>query len=596
MYLINAKTYRLEYFMDSDIPPYAILSHTWGPGEEVTFQDMQNTNGTGLPVGKPSFSKIRFTCEQALAENLQYAWVDTCCINKQSSAELSEAINSMFRWYNKAQVCYALLSDVHCPHVSSPEDDDIAIVPTLPDVASTLAPSRWFERGWTLQELIAPSDLRFYDGNLELISSRQVLACQLSAITGIHVDVLDWPSQLDSHWGRQSVRGTLETLQKLLQKFSIAERMAWAAARQTSRLEDISYSLLGIFDVNMPMLYGEGNRAFVRLQQEIMRTSKDHSIFAWDRAQAPGPSDFRPYGDFAEHPSQFCLAIAQGRCAGAYWPPYSDAGFELTNGGLRLTVPIVSSLGTTWAVLNCGVSNDLTGPLALSLMNFRRGTLLYTTHAPGGKRIATIPVELLLRAETKTIVVRSDAELWDGPRYGRSTRTVRTVSFRVNVQNASRRTKVLASRPSGHCERNFAVGGIKPENKVRQDITISLPGVNGGASGVRLWTAMSREAETDHRVWNVAFCFLPPRLGEDDDPNESSDDPSRGYLPRVAVSPGSEDLQSLCDRTAKQLHLQQDAKEATRTAEGMTAHASMRIVDGWPNYWQVDIKFTAEAT
>ncbi|KAK5674834.1 hypothetical protein LTS10_012571 [Elasticomyces elasticus] len=468
MYLINAKTYRLEYFMDSDIPLYAILSHTWGPGEEVTFQDMQDTNGVGL--GKPSFSKIRFTCEQALADNLQYAWVDTCTSKGKINNE-------------------------------------------------------------SLQELIAPSDLRFYDRNLALISSRQALTSQLSAITGVHVDVLDWSSQRDpdedsdedSDEDDQIVQSTLEILQRVLRTFSIADRMAWAAARRTSRLEDIGYSSLGIFDVNMPMLYGEGNRAFMRLQQETIRTSKDHSIFAWE--DQASDSEFRPYGNLAGHPSQFRLAIAQGRSAGAYWPRYSDAGFDLTNEGLRLTVPIVSNFnGMSWAVLHCGVSNDLTGPLAIPLLESLDKPPLYTICSPGGKRfISTIPLELVHGAETKTIVMQSSSVA------GWSEKCTRTVSFRTNVLNESRPAKILAAWPSGHCERSFAIRvpylEDAPPNKAPQDLTISLPSVNGRASGVRIWTAMSKIApdlfepeaktsSTGHRVWNVAFCFraeLHPR-------------------------------------------------------------------------------------
>jgi hypothetical protein len=152
----------LTQFGDEDIPPYAILSHTWGvDAEEVTFEDL--TDGTGKD--KDGYKKIRFCAEQAKSDNLQYSWIDTCCIDKRSSAELSEAINSMYRWYQDANVCYAYLADVP---------------------SKTKFPgSRWFARGWTLQELIAPSEVIFFDEEWKELGTRAELRQSVSDCTGI---------------------------------------------------------------------------------------------------------------------------------------------------------------------------------------------------------------------------------------------------------------------------------------------------------------------------------------------------------------------------------------------------------------------------
>ncbi|KAH6697092.1 heterokaryon incompatibility protein-domain-containing protein [Plectosphaerella plurivora] len=231
----------LENIPADDIPnhPYAILSHTWGL-DEVVFTDVAN----GTARAKPAFAKVAFTCRQAARDGLEYAWIDSCCIDKASSAELSEAINSMFPWYRAAVCCYALLEDYHHE--------------TL--VPSALSRCRWFTRGWTLQELLAPSTVTFHAASGTCIGTRESLCRHIADITRIDADILTGELPLGAA--------------------SVAKRMSWAANRQTTRLEDTAYCLLGIFDVNMPMLYGEGARAFVRLQEEIMKTTDDESLFA----------------------------------------------------------------------------------------------------------------------------------------------------------------------------------------------------------------------------------------------------------------------------------------------------------------------------
>lgn len=246
MWLINAKTYALESF-EGKIPRYAILSHRWEE-DEVSFKEVFKSRGRD----KNGWTKIVLCCKQALRDGLAYAWVDTCCIDKRSSAELSEAINSMFKWYANSEICYVFLSDV--------------LVNVVDHRNTEFITSAWFTRGWTLQELLAPHVVVFYDRDWLFIGTKADLARNIGYRTGV-------PQNALQIFYRQS--------------YCVAEIMSWASGRQTTRLEDRAYSLLGLFDVNMPLLYGEGEKAFFRLQNEILRSSNDFSIFAWSRKPSP---------------------------------------------------------------------------------------------------------------------------------------------------------------------------------------------------------------------------------------------------------------------------------------------------------------------
>lgn len=273
MWLLNTDTLRLHEF-PSDPPPYAILSHTWGR-EEVIFHDI----GIAGTEKKCGYDKIRRFCAQAKRDGLEYAWIDTCCIDKRNFAEVSEAINSMFRWYTEAHVCYAYLADVDS------EDNTTA-----------LEHSRYFTRGWTLQELLAPSEVVFFTSDWKSLGTKLTLLSELSRITGVPALVLLHREE------------TFKT--------SIAQRMAWASSRQTTKIEDRAYSLMGIFRVNMPILYGEGNRALHRLQLEILAGPHDQSIFAWTPISrgiwttllAPSPSCFAPSGDIQTGDQTYSLS------------------------------------------------------------------------------------------------------------------------------------------------------------------------------------------------------------------------------------------------------------------------------------------------
>ncbi|KAJ4353488.1 uncharacterized protein N0V89_005218 [Didymosphaeria variabile] len=218
-----------DMYNDGVIPPYAILSHRWGD-EEVSFEEM--TNGRGKT--KAGYDKILFCAQQAAADGLQHCWVDSCCINKSNSAELTEAINSMFRWYQNAERCYVYLADVSgSSHDRSWE--------------SAFRKSKWFTRGWTLQELIAPSNVVFYSKEKEYLGNKQSLEGQLHETTRLPIPALR---------------------NQPLSNFSMEERFSWAALRQTGLEEDMAYCLLGIFEINMPLLYGEGKiKAMARLRK-----------------------------------------------------------------------------------------------------------------------------------------------------------------------------------------------------------------------------------------------------------------------------------------------------------------------------------------
>ncbi|KAL8648661.1 MAG: hypothetical protein Q9226_005902 [Calogaya cf. arnoldii] len=225
-----------------DVPRYSILSHTWGADdEEVTFNDLRE----GLGRGKVGHKKIEFCGNQARKDGLQYFWVDTCCIDKANHSELSEAITSMFRWYRGAVKCYVYLSDVS----ARKRDNDAQTQHTWESAFRT---SRWFTRGWTLQELLAPESVEFFSREEELLGDKKVLEQQLHQITGIPVTAL--------HGGSLSY-------------FSISERMRWAANRHTKKKEDQAYCLLGIFDVSMSLRYGEGEKALARLEKKVNGSS-----------------------------------------------------------------------------------------------------------------------------------------------------------------------------------------------------------------------------------------------------------------------------------------------------------------------------------
>ena len=254
MWLLSTSRAELHFFADPNAVPggYAILSHTWN-GQEQSFHDVQRIHAlceeTGDNPRDHVSAKIRNCCAVAERDGYAWAWIDVCCINKESSTELSEAINSMFSWYVCSEVCYAFLEDV------SKDDDPRA-------ENSEFRNARWHTRGWTLQELLAPAYVVFMSKEWEPIGTKHDLVDPLSDCTGIY-------------------EGYLLRHKNFLYA-SIAQRMAWAAKRKTTRIEDEAYCLLGLFDVNIPTIYGEGSYAFQRLQQELAkRQHVDTTLFVW---------------------------------------------------------------------------------------------------------------------------------------------------------------------------------------------------------------------------------------------------------------------------------------------------------------------------
>jgi hypothetical protein len=369
MRLINIVTLKLEEFFDEEIPKYAILSHTWGE-EEVTFQDI--TSAPSHYQSKAGYLKILGTCSQAKIHGLSYAWVDTCCIDKSSSAELSESINSMFVWYNRAEQCFVYLSDVVKSN-SELKDLEEEEIPTpkeqLPERVSEFAASRWFTRGWTLQELLAPDNVSFFDSSWILLGHRSSLHRLLSIITRIDDEVLLNP---------RIVQGPA---------ISAATKMSWASKRATKRVEDRAYSLLGIFGVHMPLLYGEGPHAFVRLQEEIIRSSDDESIFAWDRDD-----------DCLDESGGLLARSPDAFYDGARIVGWSDDNlddrhpYNLTNKGLRICLPLLEDKerGLYIAVLACRYRNDFRGPIGLRLDSSFAGDHVYEFTSGMGKRIVVV--------------------------------------------------------------------------------------------------------------------------------------------------------------------------------------------------------------
>ena len=326
MWLLSTDRAELQFFAspEESAGGYAILSHVWGnASEEDTFQSVQalakkcrdnaahtdkDSTPENTPTPPPSSNslsdgaenpgrsngptnprdlispKIRNFLIVAESHGYYWAWADTCCIDKTSSAELTEAINSMFRYYALAEVCYVYLRDVPAVSESS--------------WTSSFGRSAWHTRGWTLQELLTPTTVVFLAQDWIVLGDRRALAAALERATGVPAAVL--------------------RLERDVAETSVAQRMSWAARRETTRVEDRAYCLFGLFGINMPTLYGEGENAFYRLQEEILRTSVDASLFAWgpvrelrsvdeaeDLLSESGlSSDCSPYL-FAESPSMF---------------------------------------------------------------------------------------------------------------------------------------------------------------------------------------------------------------------------------------------------------------------------------------------------
>ncbi|KAF2451244.1 hypothetical protein P171DRAFT_459358 [Karstenula rhodostoma CBS 690.94] len=259
-----------EFYELESVPPYAILSHRWkhaqrnGKYRALELSHSEFLAGTGDDRG---YGKIDKACKavhdlsQKLELELQWIWIDSCCIDKNNNEEHSEAINCMYEWYARSYVCIAYLDD------ADPFDES--------------NPSEWYKRGWTLQELIAPERVLFYNKDWIGCGSRndynpgvygrhsfQNRSGEIAAITRIDATLLKLTTRME--------------IKRRLDSIPACQKMSWASDRRTTKGEDMAYCLIGIFDI--PQMYlkrGEGRRAFIRLQEEIIKQSNDLTLLAW---------------------------------------------------------------------------------------------------------------------------------------------------------------------------------------------------------------------------------------------------------------------------------------------------------------------------
>ncbi|KAI1747519.1 heterokaryon incompatibility protein-domain-containing protein [Xylaria castorea] len=368
MRLIQCHTLQLQEFFGSQAPPYAILSHTW-QGEEVTFAEFSRGAPTGTGADTEGWKKITQTCKLAIAQGYEYVWIDACCIDKSSSAELTEAINSMYAWYADSGICFAYLSDFDSSRSGSS------------NTSKQFSLSRWFFRGWTLQELIAPERLEFYDSSWTLYGSKASLCADIAYMTGIDENVL-------------CAAGP--ALRDLLALIPVCQKMSWAAGRVTQRPEDIAYSLLGIFGVHMPLIYGEGTNSFVRLQKEIIESTNDLTLLAWKAPERVFPVHVPPseyFSVLAPSPEYFAeskdIVLSQLLL---YSPDFS-----ITNKGLQITtaLPTLDRPKRTIMSLHCHREGRPREPLGIYLWDI--GGNIYSRVLPN-----VIPVETETEMSVKT--------------------------------------------------------------------------------------------------------------------------------------------------------------------------------------------------
>lgn len=388
MWLIDVHTRKLEYFEGSNIPDYAILSHRW-EDEEVTFYEMQN----GLGRDKKGYRKIDGCCRQAMAERswyaklllprvvaahhgLQFVWVDTCCIDKSSSAELTEAINSMYRWYEDAAICYAYMSDVS-------------------DDSGNFTNSLWFTRGWTLQEMLASVEVRFFGRAWQYLGQRRDddISSAISSKCNI-------PSK---------------ALQSFKQGcFPAATILSWAAPRTTTRDEDSAYSLLGLLDVNMPLIYGEGKKAFQRLQQEILSSTGDLTIFAWNKSITESRRYFGLPNIFAE--SLKCFSHGRANieaqtmnessflnCKNSTYLTKAPSGPILTSDGLSLELLLVPLHSGAYIAPVCRIDGEIKG---MVLQQMQEGVFIRNCDTEG-QCLFNVPLDSRVSTTNERVVLPS---------------------------------------------------------------------------------------------------------------------------------------------------------------------------------------------
>ncbi|KAI1735460.1 HET-domain-containing protein [Xylaria scruposa] len=409
MRLLDTTTLQLKTFEGGEKPDYAILSHTWGD-DEVLFEDLQSKSVEQWK-NKAGAGKILNSIEICARHKISYIWIDTCCIDKRSSSELSEAINSMFKWYLSSRVCYAYLSDVLLSNVQDPQNGIVQF-----------EESRWFRRGWTLQELIAPTTVQLFDKEWRYMGRRSKFAERIHSITGIDKYVLRCS---DTHSRVTAIMAR-----------SVHTKMVWASHRTTTRAEDRAYSLMGLFDVNMPLLYGEGGvKAFQRLQDEIVKGTNDQSILlhssgVYSNHLARSPNDFTSLHQFRRRESH-------------------DLTFQKTRDGIDVSLGLFPAHGRAsfWGIVTAYFSDD---PSELDQPALKLGS--YGTGGPY-RREDGIIYRIRLGDEGQMEVFDETGKKIEVLRYYRPRREVVRLTFRdtFQIQMANQKSHIrILLRPIVH--------------------------------------------------------------------------------------------------------------------------------------------------
>jgi hypothetical protein len=530
MRLLNARTLQVEEFIGTDIPPYAILSHTW-TDDEVSFQDI--TLHRSLAFEKSGYRKIRWCAAQTLADGLTHCWADTCCIDKTSSAELSEAINSMFRYYRDSEFCYVYLADVRVEPAS--------------ELGHAVSSSRWFTRGWTLQELVAPRNRFFFDADWKLIGKilpdeADVLEDGPPLTTPLTTPTSPTPSRrfrsslmdVDDAEGfplsialDQRIPLDLLCHRTTLADYCVAEKMFYAVKRSTTRPEDRSYSLVGIFDVNMPLLYGEGgDKAFLRLQEEIIKKDFDHSIFDWalPPPKAPlsayrgllarSPDDFtvrKQYANQLEHEYQFQF-------------PYS-----MTNCGLKMKLAMMPTgvhPGEYIAGLNCRHRDtEECRKIILVQIGAHDQYARVDAHTEALEFFSNLEKRLREEGSARDVFVKQ--EITVGPNY----RTPRLETWIIHPPSASLQLYLRQVLPeSAWCpsERTIQLKNWRylPVDRGPRCARVVFQCKSGWSYIVRLRAGVSIEGGCDHKIARIdsdAYDKLRDEEGEEEDDIEYTD-------------------------------------------------------------------------
>lgn len=427
---------------------------------------------------KKGYPKIRETCRLAQENSFQYAWIDTCCIDKTSSAELTEAINSMFMWYQRSSMCIVYLSDL-CG---------------LASLDAELCVCRWFKRGWTLQELIAPKKVTFYDKDWSQVGTKESLVAKLAEISGIHRDAI--------------------SCERPLSEFALAQRMSWAACRETTRVEDMAYCLLGIFEINMPLLYGEGNKAFHRLQEEIIRTTPDYSIFAWKGRSDSGESKDRRFRRFSS--------------------VLATSAKEFSHCGTFTVLTTSSNRANESSVTNQGIK--VQARLRLKQSSWKRGTpyLLPVCYQGAesslGIRLRKYGPNQFVRENPDVLETLDQSSIWDSTaeeKYllaqpiARLFGGVATVTNQMIIQR--NRARVFQLHLADALTVNFAYPSSRYDD---EDMVFFLPGrEDRGCDGIAATLDGRMQLTLGAGPVNVAFSCFFYAFGWDPDSTESSNAP-----------------------------------------------------------------------